>query len=154
MPLDRDSPRQRPPRQRLPRQTPLDRDPCRQRLPRQRPPRPRQRPPGQRPPLRQRPPGHVTCGACWDWDPSLWTESQTSVKTLPCHNFVAGSNNEILSSETFTMWLIVGCSYSLNIFTEDIFTQIANYLSDVKKSNSWTMEEVCRKWTWHNIAQT
>ena len=47
------------------------------------------RPSGQRPhldrdPPRQRSPSHVTCGACWDRDTHLWTESQTGVKTLPC----------------------------------------------------------------------
>ena len=42
----------------------------------------------------QSPPGHVTCGACWDRDPPppMWTELQTGVKTLPCRNFVAGGN--------------------------------------------------------------
>ena len=58
---------------------------------------PNRDPPGQRPPWtetpRQRPPwtetpwtetsldrdlpGHVTCGACWDRDPALWTEFLT-----------------------------------------------------------------------------
>ena len=50
---------------------PLDRDP------------PRQRPP---------PPGHVSCGACWDRHPPPWTEWHTGVKELPCRNFVAGGN--------------------------------------------------------------
>ena len=50
--------------------------------------------------------------------------------------------------------------YSLNTFTEDIelveeiFKWFANYLSDVKKPNSWTMEEIHKKGTWHNEAQT
>ena len=43
----------------------------------------------------------------------------------------------------------LGLSYSLDVFTEDIeqvneiSKRIANYLPDVKKSNSCTMEEVC-----------
>ena len=84
---NRDPPGQRPPQNRPPRKWP----------PGQRSPPPRQRPPpGQRPPTwtetPQTPLGHVTCGACWDRDPSP-TESQTGVKTLPCRNFVAGGNN-------------------------------------------------------------
>ena len=40
------------------------------------------------------------------------------------------------------------------IYSLKAFKWIANYLSDVKKSNSWAMEEVHKKGTWHNEAQT
>ena len=43
------------------------------------------------PPWTQTPqPGHRPPNL--DRDPSLWTESQTGVKPLPCRNFVAGGN--------------------------------------------------------------
>ena len=36
-----------------------------------------------------RPPGHVTCDACWEANPSpLWTEWHTGVKTLPCRRLL------------------------------------------------------------------
>ena len=74
-----------------------------------RPPRPcdpRQTPAG------QRPPGHVTCGACWDRDPPeqndwqtpvkiLQNDWQTPVKILPCRNVVAGGNNPVRSTSEF-----------------------------------------------------
>ena len=64
-PLDRDRPGQRPPGRR----PPLDIDPLdRDLLDRD--------PPGKVPPVRE-PSGHVTCGACWDRDPPLWTEFLT-----------------------------------------------------------------------------
>ena len=39
-------------------------------------------------------PGPGRCGipACTEADPTMWTESQTPVKILPCPNFVAGGN--------------------------------------------------------------
>ena len=39
-------------------------------------------------PLDADPYGHVTCDACWEANPTLWTEWQTGVKTLPFCNFV------------------------------------------------------------------
>ena len=52
----------------------------------------------------QRPLGHVTCGACWDRDPTPTpTESQTGVKTLPCRNFVAGGNY-LITKLTFSVF--------------------------------------------------
>ena len=41
-------------------------------------------------PLGCRPPGHVTCDACWEANPPPWTEWQMLVKILPCPNFVCG----------------------------------------------------------------
>ena len=41
-------------------------------------------------------------------------------------------------------------SYLLNIFTKDVFKWIVNYFSDGTKANSWTMEEVHKKGTWHS----
>ena len=75
---------------------PPDRDPPWQRPPRQRPPwveTPQtETPPGQRSP-RQRPPWAETPQT----ETPLWTEWHTGVKTLSCHNFIAGGNNRFLA---------------------------------------------------------
>ena len=84
-------------------ETPPDRDPPSGQTP------PGQRPPsGQTPPPRQRPSWTETPWSCDLWcmlgqRPPPKTESQTSVKTLPCSNFVAGGNY-LITKLTFSVF--------------------------------------------------
>ena len=69
------------------------------------PPR-EQTPRDQAPSPRSRAPGPGT--------PSLLTESQTPVKTLPCPNFVAGGNKQQTSKKIFTFaFAFVRCEWAL-----------------------------------------
>ena len=101
-PLDADPPGCRPQTHLM--QTPLDADPN----------PPDADPPGCRPPPRCRPPGLMTCDACWEDNPAPspgeQNDWQIDVKTLPCPELLLLAVKRMLSNPDF-----ISCSCKIKL---------------------------------------